>query len=51
MIRRLAPVACLALGMCAALPAIDCTKAGHLRTAALITLQALDRVCPASFNR
>lgn len=51
MIRRLAPAACLALGMCATMPAIDCAKAEPVRTAALFTLQALDRVCPASFNR
>lgn len=51
MTRRLAPLACLALGMCATLPSVNCAKAEHLRTAALFTLQTLDRVCPATFNR
>ena len=51
MIRRLTPLACLTLGMCAAMPSLNCAKAAHLRTAAIFTLQALDRACPATFNR
>lgn len=50
MIRRLAPLACLALGMCATMPSVNCANAQHLRSAALFTLQTLDRVCPVTFD-
>ncbi|MEA3390009.1 MAG: hypothetical protein U9R64_12165 [Pseudomonadota bacterium] len=51
MIRRLAPLACLALGMCATLPTVNCANADRVRAAAALALQTLDRVCPAPFNR
>lgn len=47
MIRRLAPLACLALGMCATLPRVNCDRADQVRAAAALALKTLDRVCPA----
>ena len=36
----------LALTGCATIPAVSCDQADTLRTAARLTLQTLDRVCP-----
>lgn len=47
MTRRLAPLACLALSMCATIPSPSCANAERARMVALVALQAIDRVCPA----